>query len=121
MDPRSFYDALAARHRLFYADWPRAVEREGAWLGEVLGDARRDTPGPGQRTVLFDLWHYDDPLVTFEAFFLEQGPGGWRTEVHSVRYRMWRRCQLVERLARAGLHDVRDAPCEWEIRLVACR
>ena len=29
-----------------------------------------DTPSPGQRTVLFDLWHYDDPLVTFEVFFL---------------------------------------------------
>ncbi|MCB0231687.1 MAG: class I SAM-dependent methyltransferase, partial [Anaerolineae bacterium] len=28
-----------------------------------------DTPAPGLRTVLWDLWSYDDPLVTFEVFF----------------------------------------------------
>lgn len=88
------------------------------------------TPAPDLRTVLFDLWRYDDPLVTFEVFFLtgplpsspsegEEGRGsnGWTTEVFPLRYRMWQRSELVRLMEQAGLVDVRQAACEWEVRL----
>ena len=104
-----------------------------------------DTPAPGRRTVLFDLWHYDDPLVTFEVFFLtgpsasssshsfsspsegEAGRGseeagrGWATEVFPLRYRMWQRKELVELMEQAGLADVHKVECDWELRLAAAR
>ena len=93
-----------------------------------------NTPGPGLRTVLFDLWRYDDPLVTFEVFFLtgpsdafpseeEAGRGwnAWITEVFPLRYRMWQRRELVRLMEQAGLVDVHPVACDWEDRLVGVR
>lgn len=77
-----------------------------------------DTPAPGQRTILWDLWRYDDPLVTFEVFFSQGGPDGWQTEVFPLRYRMWRRREMVELMEEAGLSNVKETACEWEVRLV---
>lgn len=84
-----------------------------------------DTPTPGRRTVLFDLWHYDDPLITFEVFFLtgpaspSEGEAGreWTTEVFPLRYRMRQRRELVELMEQAGLADVHELKCDWEVRL----
>jgi SAM-dependent methyltransferase len=86
-----------------------------------------DTPSPGQRTVVFDLIHYDDPLITMEVFFL-QGPmsssnaiaaaeEAWQTEVLPLRYRMWQRRELIEFMEEAGLHDVHQVDHAWELRL----
>lgn len=95
-----------------------------------------DMPAPGQRIVLFDLWGYDDPLVTFEVFFLtgpsfpspsegdcEAGRGwnGWTIEVFPLRYRMWQRRELVSLMQQAGLVDVHQVVCEWEVRLAGER
>lgn len=77
-----------------------------------------DTPAPGQRTVLWDLWSYDDPLVTFEVFFSQGGPDGWQTEVFPLRYRMWRRAEIVEMMEEAGLSSVKELACDWEVRFV---
>lgn len=77
-----------------------------------------DTPGPGQRTVLWDLWSYNDPLVTFEVFFSQGGPDGWETDVYPLRYRMWQRREMVELMEEAGLTNVREVECDWEVRLV---
>ncbi len=77
-----------------------------------------DTPAPGQRTVLWDLWSYDHPLVTFEVFFSEGGPDGWQTDVYPLRYRMWQRREMVEMMEEAGLTNVREVECDWEVRLV---
>lgn len=76
-----------------------------------------DTPAPGLRTVLWDLWRYDDPLVTFEVFFSEEGPDGWQTEVYPLRYRMWQRAEMVEMMEAAGLSNVHQLACDWEVRL----
>jgi glycine/sarcosine N-methyltransferase len=100
-------------------DWDEIAARRPRF---VLRQDHRDTPGPGQRTILFDLWHYEeDPIVTFEVFFLQQGPDGWRAEVFPVRYRMWLRRELRELVARAGFTDLREVDCDWETRLVAKR
>ena len=93
-----------------------------------------DTPAPGRRTVLFDLWHYNAPLVTFEVFFLtgpsshssyssfeEEAGRGWTTEVFPLRYRMWQRRELVELMEQAGLANVHKVECDWELRLAATR
>ena len=80
-----------------------------------------DTPAPGQRTVLWDLWSYDDPLVAFEVFFSQGGPEGWETEVFPLRYRMWRRREVMEMMEEAGLSGVREVPCDWEVRLAGNR
>lgn len=79
------------------------------------------TPVPGQRTILFDLWHYDEPLVTFEVFFLEGGDHSWNVEVHPLRYRMWQRRVLVDLMEEAGLTDIQQADHPWEVRLVGRR
>jgi glycine/sarcosine N-methyltransferase len=89
----------------------------------------RDKPVPGFRTVLFDLWHYDDPLVTFEVFFTT-GPlagddceesRGWTTEVFPLRYRMWRQEQLVNLMEQAGVSDIHQVDCKWEVRLLGTK
>ena len=77
----------------------------------------RDTPEPGQRTILFDLWHYSDPLVTFEVFFMQQAPTGWTVEVFPLRYRMWQRRGLVDLMEEVGLIHVRQIDHPWEVRL----
>lgn len=77
-----------------------------------------DTPAPGLRTVLWDLWSYDDPLVTFEVFFSQEGSDGWQTEVYPLRYRMWRRTEIIDLMEAAGMSNVREVPCDWEVRLV---
>ena len=80
-----------------------------------------NTPAPGRRTILFDLWHYDDPLVTFEVFFLEERDTGWHVERYPLRYRMWSRRTLIELLQEANLVDVHQVEHPWEIRLIARR
>lgn len=91
------------------------------------------------------LWHYDDPLVTFDVFFLtgpsshssshsssspsegeagrrsEEAGKGWTTEVFPLRYRMWQRRELVELMEQAGLANVHKVECDWELRLAATR
>lgn len=87
------------------------------------------------------MWHYDDPLVTFEVFFLtgpsasssflsasspsegEAGRGSkdWQTEVFPLRYRMWQRRELVELMEQVGLVNVHKVECDWELRLAATR
>jgi glycine/sarcosine N-methyltransferase len=100
-------------------DWD-AIDRDRPRF--VFRHDHRDTPGPGQRTVVFDLWHYAEaPIVTFEVFFLEQGPDGWRTESFSLRYRMWPLSALEGHLRRAGFEDVRRVDCKWEVRVTARR
>ena len=77
----------------------------------------RDTPAPGLRTVLWDLWSYDHPLVTFEVFISQEEPDGWTTEVYPLHYRMWRRREVMEIMEEAGLSGVRELECGWEVRL----
>ncbi|MEV7524574.1 class I SAM-dependent methyltransferase [Streptomyces sp. NPDC091371] len=48
MDTRGFYDELADRYDLMYADWDASVTRQGRALGRLLTDAL----GPGPHTVL---------------------------------------------------------------------
>ena len=78
----------------------------------------KDAPAPGLRTVLWDLWSYDDPLVTFEVFFSQESADGWQTEVYPLRYRMWQRAEVIELMEAAGLSNVRELSCDWEVRLV---
>lgn len=83
-----------------------------------------NTPQARERIVIFDLIHYDDPLITIEVFFL-QGPmpgepaeEGWQTEVFALRYRMWQRRELVEFMEETGLQNVRQVDHTREQRLV---
>ena len=89
--------------------------------GFLFRHDHRGTPAPGHRTVLFDLWHYDDPLVTFAVFFLEHSLEGWHTEVFPVRYRMWQREQVIDLMKQAGMPEVKTVACDWEVRFVAQR
>jgi hypothetical protein len=76
---------------------------------------------------MFDLWHYDDPLVTFETFFVQgpqtiscpQGENGtaWRLEVLRLRYRMWQRREMADLMATSGLTGVQEIECSREVRL----
>ena len=81
-----------------------------------------DTPGPGQRTILFDLWRYDDPLVMCEVFFMPEDPlTGGQVEVNSLRYRMWQRSELVDLMEEAGIINIRQVEHPWEMRLMGQR
>ena len=46
---------------------------------------------------------------------------GWTTEVFPLRYRMWQRRELVELMEQAGLANVHEVECDWEVRLAGTR
>lgn len=102
-------------------DWDAILQERPRFF---FRQEHRDTPSHGSRTVLFDLWHYDDPgerLVDFEIFILEEAANGWTVEVFPLRYRMWRRRALIDLMEDAGLTNVSQVDHDWELRLVAQR
>lgn len=61
----------------------------------------------GQRTIVFDVWDYEDDIfVVFTVFFLRECSSGWDVKTRRMVYRPIYREDMVQALAETGFVDV---------------
>lgn len=96
----------------------RALTPEGICIAsirnydQILAEKKRFHPRQvhevdGKRTIIFDLWDYeDDQFVVFTVFFLQEGASGWDVKTRRMVYRSIYREDMIQALNETGFTDV---------------